>query len=262
MFAKSRKEKLVEQAQDLAHDLTEAIAPHVDKARDELAPRLADAKEQLAPRVAEAREQVAPRLAEAREQIAPRLTEAREQVAPRVAEAREHAAPYVENARDRFKNDVVPAVQQAVSDAREQAGPVAEEAKRRGSLAAAALKGEPVKRKSGKKKYVVLIALAGVGAFVAKKLSGDTESANWQTSYTPKPAPAAPPAPPSPAAPMAGSHAADVPVDNSATSAGDPTGANPGETLSDSAEEPHPVTTPDSPAEGAEVGDVPDPEKP
>ena len=39
MFTKSRKEKFVEQAQDLAHDLTEAIAPHVERARDEIAPR-------------------------------------------------------------------------------------------------------------------------------------------------------------------------------------------------------------------------------
>lgn len=240
MFAKSRKEKLVEQAQDLAHDITEAIAPHVEKARDELAPRLADA----------------------RDQIAPKISDARDQIAPRIAEARDQAAPYVESARDRLVNGVVPAVQQAVSDARDQAAPVAEEARRRGSLAAAALKGEPVQKKSGKKKFVVLALLAGAGAYVAKKLSGGNESANWQTSYAPKPAPAAPPAPPSPAAPMAGSHAADTAVDNSATSAGDPAGASPGETLSDATEEPHPVTTPDAPAEDIDVSDVEDPKKP
>jgi Family of unknown function (DUF5324) len=250
MFAKSRKEKFVEQAQDLAHDLTEAIAPHVEKARDEIAPRLADARDQLAPKIADAREQIAPRIADARDQIA-----------PRIADARDQAAPYVEGARERFVNGVVPAVQQAVSDARDQAGPVAEEAKRRGSLAAAALKGEPVKKKSGKKKFFVLAVLAGAGAFVAKKLSGGNESANWQTSYAPKPAPAAPPAPPSPAAPMAGSHTADAAVDSSATNAGDPTGANPGETLADATEEPHPVTTPDAPAEDVDVSEVKDPKK-
>lgn len=247
MFTKSRKEKFVEQAQGLAHDLSEAITPHVEKARDELAPRIADAKDQLAPRIADAKDQIAPRLAEARDQIAPRL-----------AEARDQAAPYVESARDKLVKDVVPAVQQAVSDARDQAGPVAEEAKRRGALAAAALKGEPVKKKSGKKKFFVIAALAGLGAFVAKKLTGGNEAANWQTSYAPQPAPAAPPAPPTPSAPMAGSHAADTAVDGD-TEAGDATGANPGEALADAGEEPHPVTTPDAPAEDIDVSEVKDP---
>ncbi len=261
MFAKSRKEKLVDQAHGLAHDLTEAIAPHVEKARDELAPRVADARDQLAPRIADAREQLAPKIAGAREQIAPRINDARDQIAPRIAEAREQAAPYVDQARERWVKDVVPAVQHAVNEAREQAGPAAEEARRRGSLAAAALKGEPVEqKKKGKKKYVVLAALAGLGAYVANKMRANDESANWQTSYTPNPAPAAPPAPPSPSAPMAGSHSADTTVDESATNAGDPTGATPGETLADATEEPHPVTTPDAPAEDVDVSEVEDPE--
>lgn len=228
MLKKSRKDTLVEQAQDLVNDISEAIAPHVERAKDELAPRFADAKDNLAPKIADARDQ---------------------------------AAPYVESARDKFVNEVVPAVQQAVNDAKDQAVPVVEEARRRGSLAADALKGEPVKKKGGKKKFFLFAALAGVGAFVFKKLRDGNESTNWQTSYAPKPAPAAPPAPPSPAAPMAGSHAADTAVDNAATSAGDPTGANPGETLSDAAEEPHPVTTPDAPAEDVDVTDVEDPKK-
>jgi hypothetical protein len=239
MFTKSRKDKLVEQAQDLAHDISEAIAPHVEKARDELGPRLADAKEQIAPKLADAKDQIAPKLAGAKEQ----------------------AAPYVETARDRFVNDVVPAVQQAVSDAKDQAGPAFEEAKRRGTLAADALKGEEMEKKKGgkKRKFLFFAALAGAGAFVFKKLKGGDESANWQTSYAPSPAPAAPPAPPSPAAPMAGSHVADTPADDSATADGDPTGANPGETIADASEEPHPVTTPDAPAEDVDVSEVDDP---
>ena len=240
MFAKTRKEKLVDQATDLANGISEAIAPHVEKAKDELAPRLADARDQLAPKIADAKDQIAPKLAEARDQ----------------------AAPYVESAREKFVKDVVPAVQQAVSDAKDQAGPVADEAKRRGALAAAALKGEPVKKKGRKRKFFLFAALAGAGAFVFSKLKGGSnESANWQTSYAPKPAPAAPPAPPSPSAPMAGSHAADTAVDSASTSAGDPTGANPGETLSDATEEPHAVTTPDAPAEDVDVADVEEPKK-
>ena len=238
MFTKTRKEKLVEQAQDLAHDISEAIAPHVEKAKDELGPVWPTPGTRSLPRSPTPRTQIAPKLAEARDQ----------------------AAPYVESAREKFVNEVVPAVQQAVNDAKDQAGPVAEEAKRRGTLAAAALKGEPVKKKGSKKrKFFLFAALAGAGAFVAKKLQGGNESANWQTSYAPKPAPAAPPAPPSPSAPMAGSHAADAACRQPATAAGDPTGANPGETLADASEEPHPVTTPDAPAEDVDVSDVEDP---
>ncbi len=225
MFAKSRKEKFVEQAHGLATDLSEALAPHVERARDELGPRLADAREQLAPRIAEARDSV---------------------------------APHVETARDRLVNEVVPFVQQAVSDARDQAAPVAEEARRRGGLAAAALKGEPVKRKGRKRKIVLFAGLAGLGALAVKKLTGGGESENWQSSYTPSPAaPATPSAPPSPAAPMSGSHLSEAPVGDATE---DPTGATPGESLSDATEEPHPVTTPDSPAEDVDVSEIEDPE--
>ena len=256
MFAKSRKEKFVEQAQDLAHDLTEAIAPHVERARDEIAPRLADARDQIAPKLSEARDQVAPRLAgardqiaprlsEARDQIAPRLSEARDEIAPRLADARDQLAPHVEDARDRLSKGVAAGVAAAT--------PVAVEARRRGSLAASALKGEPVKRTSKKKKLFVFVGLAGLGAFVFKKFRGSDESDNWQTSYAPTPAPAAPPAPPSPSAPMSGSHAADVATDSE--DPGEPVGATPGESLSDAAEAPHPVSTPDAPAETIAVED-------
>ncbi len=247
MFAKSRKEKFVEQAQDLARDVSEAIAPHVDRARDELAPLLADARGQLA----DARDQVAPRIADARDQIGPKLAEARDDLAPRIAEARDQIAPHVEDARGRLAKGVATATAAAT--------PVAVEARRRGTAAAAALKGEPVvvKKKGRKRKLFVFATLAGLGALAVQKLRGG-ESANWQTSYSPSPAPAAPPAPPSPAAPMAGSHTADVPVDSAS---GDPVGASPGESISDAAEEPHPVTTPDAPAEDVDVADIEDPKK-
>ena len=205
MFTKSRKDKFVEQAQDLAHDLSEAIAPHVEKAKEELGPRISDARDQVAPLLADARDQVAPR---------------------------------VESARDAFVNDIVPYVQQAVSDARDQAAPLAEEAQRRGENAVAALKGEPVKRKGRKRKILLFAGLAGLAALAVQKLRGG-ESANWQTSYSPTPAPTppVPNSPPSPAAPMSGSHVAEVPADSAA----------------DVTEEPHPVTTPDSPAEDVEL---------
>ena len=245
MFTKSRKEKFVDQAQDLAHDLTEAIAPHVERARDELAPHVERARDELGPRLASARDQVAPKLAEARDQVAPKLAEARDEIAPRLAEARDNLAPHVEDAKDRLTKGAAAATAAAT--------PVVVEARRRGVNAAAALKGEePVKRTGRKRKLLLFATLLGLGAYAVQKLRGG-ESANWQTSYSPSPAPAAPPAPASPSAPQAGSHAADVPVDSSAEEDAETVGATPGESLSDATEEPHPVTTPDSPAEDVEV---------
>ncbi len=58
MFTKSRKDTLVEQAQDLASDISEAIAPHVERARDEVAPRLADAHDALSPKIADAKDAI------------------------------------------------------------------------------------------------------------------------------------------------------------------------------------------------------------
>ena len=255
MFAKSRKEKFVEQAQDLAHDLGEAIAPHVEKARDEIAPRLADA-----------RDAVAPKISDARDAVAPRLSDARDAVAPKIAVAREAVAPHAATARDKVVEKVGPTVSSVYDSAREQAVGATDEAKRRGSLAAAALKGEPVEKKSGKKTWLLIAALAAGGAFVAKKLSGGSDADNWQSSYTPTPsapapAPAAPATPPSPSAPAAGgAHVADTQVDLGRIGTDDAAGAAPGESLADSAETPHPVTTPDNPAETVDVSDVKDPD--
>ena len=263
MFAKSRKEKFVDQAQGLAQDLSEAIAPHVERARDEIAPRLADARDQIAPRLADARDEIAPRLAGARDQIAPRLAEARDQIAPRLADACDEIAPRLADARDQLAPHVEEArgrLAKGVATATAAATPVAVEARRRGLLAADALKGEPVKRKGGKKKYVALAGLVGLGALAVQKLRGG-ESANWQTSYSPSPspAPATPATPVTPAAPMAGSHAADVPTDSAGPD--DVVGATPGEALADATEKPHAVTTPDEPAEDVNVADVKDPGK-
>jgi hypothetical protein len=216
--------------------------------------RLADVRDQAAPYVKDAREQAAPYVQDAKS----RLTEVREQAAPLLADARDQAAPYVDDAKKRVTKTAAAAVAAAT--------PVVVEAQRRGDLAAAALKGEPVKRKGGKKKYFVFAGLVGLGALAFQKLRGGSESANWQTSYTPTPAPSAPPAPATPpAGPSTGTHAADVPTDSSAATtvsgADDPVGANPGESLADAVEEPHEVTTPDAPAETVDVSSVEDPEK-
>jgi hypothetical protein len=225
MFKKSGNDTLVDQGKSLASDISDAIAPHVERAREEVGPRLAEAKDAIAPKLAEAREQ---------------------------------AVPLVESARDKLVNEVIPAVKVAVADAAEQAAPVVEEAKKRGSSAVDALKGEDLqpKKKGRKRKFFLFAALAGAGAYVFSKVRGKDDSNNWQSSYTPSPSPAAPPSPASPAAPMGGSHAADTSGDT--PPAGDSAGASPGESIADATEEPHPVTTPDSPAEEVEVTDEAD----
>ncbi|WP_445256316.1 hypothetical protein [Nocardioides aurantiacus] len=217
MFRKSRKDTLVDQAQSLAHDLTEAIVPRVEKAREDLKPVLSDVRDAGAARLADARDAVAPKLADARDAVAPKLADVRDAGAARLADARDSAAPLVGTARDR----TILGVQQVVHDVREQAHQAAVEADRRRELATAALKGEDVKKTSTGKKLLLVVALAAVGAVVGKKLAGGDQSDNWQSSYTPAPAPAAP------AAPAAGAT--------------------------------HPVTTPEDPAESVDVTDTPDP---
>ena len=157
----------------------------------------------------------------------PALVDAREKAGPALADAREKAAPYVADARDRAVA--------ALADAREQAAPlVAQGASKAGDLAAQAkeaadaqvaqLRGEE-KKKGGKlRKVAIFAALAGAVGFIAKKLQGSGQGDSWQSSYVPTPAPA--------------------------PSATDDAGAaGPDEALSDAADEPQPVTTPDDPAE-------------
>lgn len=164
MFAKSKSQKLRDQAQDLA----DSLAPHVETARGAAKDAAKDAREQLA---------------------------------PLLADAREKAAPAVAEARKRFSEDVVPTVAAAIADAREQAGPVAEEAKKRGIAAAAALKGEQPKPKGRKRKFLFFAAVLG-GAVVAvrKALGAGQDNDSWQSAYTPPPAPPTPQSPPAPSA--------------------------------------------------------------
>ena len=81
--------------------------------------------------------------------------------------------------------------------------------------------------------------------FVAKKMQGSSDKDNWQSSYTPTPAPR-----PS---------AADTPLSEVATTAsGEPIAEDEGgaaldDALADAVEEQHPVTTPDEPADVVEL---------
>ncbi|MGA8258549.1 MAG: hypothetical protein WB767_18405 [Nocardioides sp.] len=209
-----KKKSLVDQA----GDYVEAMKPRVESAletaggfvRDTALPALNDARDKAGPALAEARDKAAPVIADAKVRAAVGLAEAREKAAPLVAQGAAIAAERVTAARE-------------LADAK-----------------TAELTGAPEPQKKSKLKRFVLVAgVAGAAAAVAKKLRGGSSSGdNWQSTYTPAPAPAAP-VPPTPSAPQAG-------LEDSA-------GASPDEALSDAAEAPHPVTTPDDPAEVVDV---------
>ena len=126
-----------------------------------------------------------------------------------VDQVRPHAEAAMESARDFVQDTVVPALADAqkkagpaIADAREKAAPViaagaakaAERANHARDLADAKvleLKGEKPKKKGKLKKFVLFAGIAGGVAFVAKKLQGGSQD-NWQSSYTPTPAPSRP----------------------------------------------------------------------
>ncbi len=139
---------------------------------------------------------------------------------------------------------MIPAVKDALAAADAATEDVRAEAKKRGKAVAAAAKGE-VEAPGSKhrvRKVLIALGLGGIAFAVAKRLGGQQSSANWQSSYTPPPAPVPPPS----GGPVA---------------AGDDTAASdPGEAASDAADAPHDVSTPDNPATEVSVdepGDAP-----
>jgi hypothetical protein len=158
----------------------------------------------------------------------PALADAKDKAGPALADARDKAAPYVSEARDRAAAALADAREQAgpaLADARGKAAELAAQAKEAADAQTARLRGEEKKKKGGKlRKVAIFAAIAGAVGFVAKKLQGGGQSDSWQSSYVPTPAPA------------------PAPTDDAGA-------AGPDEALSDAADEPQPVTTPDEPAE-------------
>lgn len=243
MGLRSKKSRL-DQATDLVEGYVDSMRPHVQSAmestrdfvQDTAIPALNDAKEKAGPALADAREKAAPVVADARVRAAAQLADAREKAAPVVAEARARAAEQLAEAREKAA-PVVAAGAAAAGEKASAARVLADEK-------VAGLKGEEPKKKKGKLKRVLFLGLlAGGAAVVAKKLKGESTSDNWQSTYVPTPAPAAPG---TPAATSGGSHKADAPVEDTG-------GASPDEALADEADAPHPVTTPDQPAEVVDI---------
>jgi hypothetical protein len=160
----------------------------------------------------------------------PALLDAKDKAGPALADARESAGAAASDARDK----AAPLIASGAAIASERAT----QAKSLADAKVAQIKGEPEPKKGGKlKKFVLFAGIAGAVAFVAKKLQGGGANDNWQSSYVPTPPPASAPTPTEAAAP-----ASD-----------DTGGSSPDEALADAAEAPHPVTTPDDPAEVVEI---------
>ncbi len=128
-------------------------------------------------------------------------------------------------------------------------------------------KGEPQKSKGSKlRKLLVFGSLAAAAGFLYQKMRPKPQVDNWQSSYTPPTSTtsttSATSGSPSGVPTTGGTHLApgvgpDEPVgvdDPMVEHAGDDSGgASPDEAIADAVEEPHPVTTPDDPAEIVDV---------
>jgi hypothetical protein len=179
------------------------------------------------------------------EQVKPQfeaaVATAREKAGPTIADARDKAAPYISDARDKAGPAIAAGAAVAAEKIAEGAAYAAEKAAAGAEAAADKVSevAEPKKKKGGKlRKLVLFTGIAAAAAFIASRLRGGKESQNWQSSYSPTPAPTPVPTPPP-----------------AARTEDDEAGASPGEAIADQAESPHPVTTPDDPADVVEVDD-------
>ena len=209
-----RNKTLIDRAQDYVDQISDTVLPQLEAAWEQ-------AVDKAGPALADARDKATPLLAEGK------------------AVAAEKASAGAAVAAERASAGAHLAADKAAAGAAIAAALAAEKAAAGRDLASAKvaeLKGEPEPKGGKLKKLVLITGLAAAAAFVASRLRGGKESENWQSSYSPTPAPTPAPTP----------VATAVPDD-------DEGGATPSEAISDSAESPHPVTTPDEPADVVEV---------
>ena len=233
-----KKKTLMDQAADFVDSLKPALESAVDTAKDAVETALDTAKD-TAKDVAD---KAGPVLSDARdtvvEKTAPVLTEARVRGSAALADARESAGPALAQGR------ATAAAKAAAASAlvAEKAG----ESREYAAAKVAELKGEPPPKKGSKLKTLLLITgLAGIAAFVYKKVTSSDDS--WQSAYTP-----APPEQTAPA-PAGGLSAAALDEMDESAPGDDGGGASPDEALADSATEPHAVTTPEHPVESVQL---------
>jgi hypothetical protein len=251
-----RKKTFKESASDFAESILPALESAVDTAMDTAKELATDAKDKAAPVIADAREKAAPIIADSKAYATEKAAEAKVIAAEKTAEAKVAAAEKAAEAKVAAAEGRKVATEKARRGRRRTAVKVAAfKAAEPGNRVSAVAGAEP--KKGGKlKKLFIVGALAGLGAFVFKKLKGGGDD-SWQSSYTPAPAPTARPS----AAPVnaADNEASPAPgstgptADDLAGEHDDLGAASPDEALADAAEHPHRDTTPDDPLEVVEL---------
>ncbi len=246
-----KKKSLIDQAMDQASDVVDATLPVIESA------------------VAQVREHVREISKDAAEGAKDFAKDTREKAGPLMTEGRALAGEIVEATRE----VAIPKAKAGAKAGAERAADLASTGRDLAAAKVADIKGEPPKKKSRKfRKVLVLGGLVALGGFLARKLRPQPDADNWQSSYTP----------PTPATSTTTSATSGTPATSDTSAASDPggthlapgvgpdeplgaddpmvekasddsAGALPGEAISDAVEEPHPVTTPDDPAEVVEV---------
>jgi uncharacterized membrane protein YgcG len=188
------------------------------------------------------------------EKVTPAMTNARQRIAPAVDEAKTRIAPAVDHARNILAEDVAPRVSTAMSSAVAASEPYRAEAKRRGTAAVAALKGEvETRRRRRRWPGLLFIGALGAGAVAAYRyLKGGTDR-QWEPM-------------PSTTPPSRSDTPGPVGSSRGAAQESDPAGAAPDEAVADEAATSPPPSTPTTPdhpathtetATSAEGGSVP-----
>lgn len=112
--------------------------------------------------------------------LGPRLENAWDSATSYTSDAAEWVQPRLDTARQRFQDDLVPRIAEAVNSALEASEPVRGEAKSRGTAAVAALRGDLELPKSRKRRWgkrlLVLLSLGGAAAGAAVAWSKVSQS--------------------------------------------------------------------------------------
>lgn len=197
----------------LRSDVQARLAPVADQARD----RAHQAQDFLAPYYADAQARVAPVSAKARARTATGAQGILREVAPRVENALHSLAPVADNVAERIHDDYVPAISEFLDRAagvekprtRRQRRKANKAARRADKLQAKASKlADKEQRKLAKQIakdqksgpgavpiILVVLGVAAIAAFVAKKLAAGNQADAWQNYRPTQPAPAAAPTP-------------------------------------------------------------------
>jgi hypothetical protein len=160
----------------------------------------------------------------------PVLSDAVDKAGPMLSDAKDKAGQAFVDVRD----EATPLLVAGAAKAAEQAAAAADLASEKASELQAEIESHGKKRHTFRN-ILMVVGIAALLGFVAKKLSSRGQQDNWQAAYTPPPPPSGRPA--------------------SSDGASDAAGAGPGEAIADAVDEPHSATTPDAPVEVVDVDD-------